>query len=268
MNGFIICAVLNLQEDSGGRAMRTTYNGAIIIDSGDETKYPGRTANGLFLEDRGNGVFTSAIETPHDFISSAQRDLKLIASKPIGKDLLDLIVKRNQGIGTKKKHDGSGKTVTIVNGWGTLTDRKFNTGAAGPALTDDRKFSVQKRFGGQPLAFPGAGTSVIVRYLPSLDYTFVVKLRTPSYVALAHELIHAYHFLSGTMSSDMSRDVVLDRFRADIIEEALTVGAGTYADTRISENAIRREHNLPTRQFYRAPGDCIVRARERSNAVI
>jgi hypothetical protein len=114
------------------------------------------------------------------------------------------------------------------------------------------------------MVMPGQGTSVIINYSVTLDYTVILKLKTPAYIALAHELIHAYHFLSGNMSNDLARDVQLDKLRAVIIEEALTVGAGTYENTRISENAIRREHGLPLREFYNVPGDCHVKGRARA----
>jgi hypothetical protein len=38
--------------------------------------------------------------------------------------------------------------------------------------------------------------------------------------------------------------------------EARTVGLGIYANTRISENSIRRERKLPVRTYYSTPGDC------------
>jgi hypothetical protein len=65
---------------------------------------------------------------------------------------------------------------------------------------------------------------------------------TPAFVSLAHELIHAFHLVSGNRYAD-SVDGVLR-------EELYATGLGPYADTRISEAAIRKEHGHPLRTFY------------------
>lgn len=236
--------------------MKVNFGPAIIIDAGAAADYPGRF----------KGFFIGKCGSPESFIAQTQVNLKKIASQPIGKDLLELLVKRHQGIGTKANSNGSPKTVTISNGWGTIVSPdNYNTDASG--VDNMAKFAVTKQVGGHAMTMAGRGTSVRIRYSVTMDYSTVLKLKTPSFVALAHELIHAFHFLSGNQSSDLSYDAVLERYRSSIIEEALTVGAGTYENTRISENAIRREHGLPIREFYRVPGDCAVKARPRSNAV-
>ncbi|MDB5309168.1 MAG: hypothetical protein JWO38_3370 [Gemmataceae bacterium] len=60
----------------------------------------------------------------------------------------------------------------------------------------------------------------------------------PSFVALAHELIHALHWLDGTYVSNEGD------------EEARTVGLGAHSHEPVCENAIRREHKLPIRTTY------------------
>jgi hypothetical protein len=228
--------------------MPTYYNTAILIDTGAAADYPGRF----------KGFFQGKCGSPEAFVAQTHVNLRKIYSKPIGKDLLDLILKRHHGIGTKKNADGTGKTVTICNGWGTQAKGDNNTDAS--ATNNGAKFVVKKQLGGgNTLAMAGQGSSVKVRYSVTLDYTSILKLKTPAFVALAHELIHAYHFLSGNQSSDLSMDPVLKRIKSSIIEEALTVGAGTYANTRISENAIRLEHGLPLREFYNVAGDCDIK---------
>ena len=239
--------------------MQVNFGPAIIIDAGAAADYPGRF----------KGFFHGKCGTPESFIAQTQVNLKKIASQPIGKDLLELLLKRHQGIGTKANSNGSPKTVTISNGWGTIVSPdNYNTDASGVGVDSDGKFAVSKRVAGHAMTMAGRGTSVRVRYSVTMDYSTVLKLKTPSFVALAHELIHAFHFLSGNQSSDLTYDKDLERYRSSIIEEALTVGAGTYENTRISENAIRREHGLPIREFYRVPGDCFVNARPRGNAVV
>ena len=113
-----------------------------------------------------------------------------------------------------------------------------------------------------PMAIPGAtlagaGSSAVVCYNPFVDIggvsvpglgnlRAILGVDTPAFVALAHELCHAFHYLSG------------DQLAPSLREEAHTVGAGTYVGTRISENAVRREHGIPERGYYFVPGDCNV----------
>lgn len=234
--------------------MQSQYNNGIIISSGDEANYPGKV----------KGFFKGQTPTPASFIAKTRMNLQIIASMPIGRDLLTLIEKRSQGIGTGKNRNGSSKKVTISHGWGTLTKGNYNTDAGGHNKHD--QFTTTRKVAGHSMVMAGKGTSVNVRYNPNQDYSKLLKLKTPGYIALAHELIHAYHFMSGNMASDMSPDAVF-QFRCTIMEEALTVGAGTYANTRISENAIRREHGLPIREYYNYPGDCYVKGRPRAEAV-
>lgn len=234
--------------------MHIQFNDAIMISSGDENNYPGRTWK---------NVLDTGVRTPEDFIVKTRQNLLKIASKPIGKDLLELISKRHKGIGTKM----AGKTVAIQNGWGTLLPKMDNTNAA--ATSTMEKYTVRRNVVGQELRMAGKGSSVVVKYNPALNYSIILKLNTPAYIALAHELVHAYHFMSGNMDgSDTWHDPLINMNRMQIIEEAKTVGAGSYENTRISENAIRREHRLPLRKYYRVPGDCtIINTRSRSNAV-
>ena len=64
------------------------------------------------------------------------------------------------------------------------------------------------------------------------------------------------HFLSGdtNMYSDDDPWAAGDTYTKH--EEARTVGLGIYKNTRISENAIRREAGLPVRTYYSDPRDC------------
>ena len=77
-------------------------------------------------------------------------------------------------------------------------------------------------------------------------YTQQAGVTTPTFIALAHELIHALHHLGGNTYDDK----VSENGREAKREEMFTTGLGAYANTRISENAIRRQFNLPVRTFY------------------
>jgi hypothetical protein len=226
--------------------MEIVYAHGIRIESGDSSQYP---------EKSWGSRPKSQVNKPSDFIALTSRDLKIIASKPIGKDLLELISKRNQGIGTSLNKGGTGKTVTITNGFGTLTKGDYNTAASS---SESGKFSVMKTVSaGYEMRMAGAGANVKISYNPKQNYTALLKLNTPSYVALAHELVHAWHWMSGNFdSSNMKKDFITGLYACTLKEEAYTVGAGTYKNTRISENAIRKEHGLVLRQYYNVQGDC------------
>ncbi len=58
----------------------------------------------------------------------------------------------------------------------------------------------------------------------------------PSFIVLAHELIHALHRVTGTRHSQD--------------EAARSTGIGPYADEELTESAIRTEFGLPRRNTY------------------
>ncbi|MBL8900915.1 MAG: hypothetical protein JNM84_25000 [Planctomycetes bacterium] len=198
------------------------------------------------------GIYIDATEA-QSFFHRASRDLNSIASKPIGKSLLELISKRCRGIGTKVV----GGQVVVKLGVGTIGgDASWEKTAAAPGDFDviGRGGSASK-VGGAATNFrlAGAGASCPVAYNPSAEsqYNQVLGIPTPPYIALGHELIHALHSLSGDMYTDSNGDI-------DVMhEEARTCGIGPYSGQRISENALRKEHGLtPPRTYYSDPGDC------------
>jgi hypothetical protein len=207
------------------------------------------------------GIFEGAA-----FASATRRALDRIASKPIGNDLLILIAKRCTGIGNQLV----GGKVTIRYGTGTLTPGRVS---ARKTLMGGTKAMAESDDDGERSSYPlrvltskgvvnlgitraSKGSSGDVSYNPFLSVgdVYIHQLRsnlralmgveTPAFVALAHELCHVLHLLSG------------DAKAYPFPEEAWTVGAGRYANTRISENAIRREHGVELRRFYFQQGDC------------
>jgi len=207
------------------------------------------------------------------FISATRACLARIRSGAIGGELLTLISKRCQGIGTS-----AGLTCRILFGRGTATNRhgRFTPGryartashrtSAFPDLDYTQPEDVVRQQmarqhrvlrtvrGVGSVMTAGKGTSAAVSFNPLINYdpaTFTLMLvENPAFVALAHELVHALHTLSG--------DVIKheDPAKENLIEEARTVGAGKYAGTRFSENAIRAEHGYAVRTFYVQVGDC------------
>jgi hypothetical protein len=109
--------------------------------------------------------------------------------------------------------------------------------------------------GGFEIMAAGKGSRSIV-YCPADAksdemFTRICGVNTPTWVALAHELIHALHQLSGTSYKEEVRAPGGGVKR----EEMITTGLGVYKNTRLSENAIRREAGLPLRPHYTFPDD-------------
>lgn len=174
-----------------------------------------------------------------EFFTAACQDLARINSKETGKQLLKLISLRSQGVGTK-----AGNNVVIVY-----------TNDIGSTAQSSKKNGVEVRedaIPGSVVRLPALGTGSIVRYGHNLEstYTKEIGIYTPEFVALAHELIHAFHVISGDVVKDYDWNT-----DGAIIEEARTVGIGPYKNTRFSENAIRKEWGLPLRTYYGSPGD-------------
>ncbi|MFH1764819.1 MAG: M91 family zinc metallopeptidase [Gemmatimonadota bacterium] len=197
---------------------------------------------GVYIDDRFGASFK------HNTIQA----LNKIASRPVGADLLKILSKRHLGIGT-----AVGKKVVIALGQGTLavkSVRHTHQSSTGGG-TEVRKAPIV----GTAMRLPGSGQGSAVQYNPNVEhqYTAAARVKTPVFVALAHELIHALHSISGDVVKAYSwTNGVGGSSCGAILEEARTVGLGISARTRISENAIRREHGLPQRRFYSTPGDC------------
>lgn len=180
------------------------------------------------------------------FFAGASAALNNLRAKPIGKDLLSLLSKRCGIVKVK---------VLVTKAPGTLAESAENTNAGPTGLTALRS---DKTLPGTTIQLPGKGSGSIAAFNPDAEaeYTALCGLQTPVYVALGHELCHSLHHLSGNLRLGAGGDVV-SRFKAMYLqEEAHTVGLGPYAKTRICENAIRKENNLPLRTYYSTPGDC------------
>jgi hypothetical protein len=202
------------------------------------------------------GIFVDS--TDIDFMLNALIDLNKIFAFDLGRDLLELISKRHTGVGT-----AGGKKVTIVPAVGRNAEAMFNnTAASAKRIAPARRktISIATKAGDgitgpridvaddpYQMSGPGAGSGVTVRYvnrptqirgrtiIPDVAYGGMSGVTTPRYLALAHELIHAFHVLSGTV-----RDT-------DEEEEDFTIGLGNYAEGRLTENKMRTSLRLPLR---------------------
>lgn len=151
--------------------------------------------------------------------------LAKIDSKPVGKQLLSEIV----ALSSRAKF---GYTVCIMRP-ANLSVVEPNDGR-GPQWNAG---SLAKRASEADASDPLKGTPTAVTWNANVIDT--PDGARPSFIALAHELIHALYNLKGEAFADTS------------MEEYCTVGLPPVANKRdITENKIRFEHNLPRRDAY------------------
>jgi hypothetical protein len=147
-----------------------------------------------------------------------------INSKPVGKKLLAGIA----GLSSRAKF---GYTVCIMRPSGLGIEDK-NDGK-GPQWNSG---SVAKR-GNETDACNGTGT--VTQVIWNANIVETPDGSRPAFIALAHELVHAYYNLKGEAYSDTST------------EEYATVGLAPLKDLReVNENLIRAEHGVALRAQY------------------
>jgi hypothetical protein len=107
-------------------------------------------------------------------------------------------------------------------------------------------------------SLPGHAHHAYVNWDPQRVVTSAAGA-TPSHIVLAHELIHALHYMSGDMRGKRTGPCNVERLGmslAELHEEARTIGIGRYsASGVINENAIRAELGFWQRRGYSTAGD-------------
>ena len=163
---------------------------------------------------------------------------------------------------------------------GTELIRRMNTKYNGTGREKDKHIITIVKTAGEnewisdnPIASGiGIGTSGTIRYNPSSDPLIrtrdpksghEVRIRRPPQIGLAHELIHADHAREGTIEGELNASgkpqhklgthTYIDSFgilrTIDYypIDEIRTVGLGYNLPGDVTENQIRKEHNLNER---------------------
>jgi hypothetical protein len=202
------------------------------------------------------------------FIDQCKLDLDLLANTTsVGADLLRLIGLRHAGTGTTAGH-----TITIG------PNLEYRPGEHTTFTTEGFEDSGGRNQAYHTLAsgvitnyrMPGSqmvgdkkvtGSSCTVSYIntalePGIEAlkTTALGVRTPAWVSLAHELIHGFHLMSG--------DAELTSVKGVVREELYTTGVGVYANTRISDNAIRKAAGLPLRPcYYQGRDESVIESR-------
>jgi hypothetical protein len=156
--------------------------------------------------------------------------LAKIAATPSGLKLLQGIVAR---LGKAK----FGYTVCIIR-----ADMRYDAGC----VTKWVGTNVAKRGDEAAATTRGQGAITAIKFNANMIETPDGK--RPSWVGLAHELIHAYYNLKGKCAPAGQTQMNVNRMVEK--DEMLTVGLGPGPHRGITENMIRAEANLPLRTTY------------------
>jgi len=92
----------------------------------------------------------------------------------------------------------------------------------------------------------GSGSSALVLFDP--DTAAGEDGARPTWVALGHELIHAYHYVTGTCARPLAGSTNTDSGLSE--EEMQTIGTGGYDGYTPSENWLRESARSPKRTKY------------------
>jgi Effector protein len=199
--------------------------------------------------------FAGDFPVPADFSTKVGNDLGDLISKVRGKQLMKMISdacedKKHQVVVqyfTKGSSNCAPVNVPITNefrrrltepGGVNMTELMGN-----PALV---AMSIRVGSGGREFV-PNTGANAVVRYDPD-DKGSGEEAGRPSFIALAHEMVHAYHFVNGLCARQPTGGTSGDQGGAE--EEMRAVGARAYKDDPPSENWIRDECSLPLRTSY------------------
>lgn len=163
------------------------------------------------------------------FPTLVNQALSQIASLPSGRKLLT-------GISSRVGQSKFGYTVCIMR-----ADMTYDSGC----VTKWQGTNVAIR--GDELAATATGQGSVTAIKYNANMINSPDGNRPSWVGLAHELIHAYYNLKGKgfpSGTIMNVKGMVER------EEMATVGLGAGPHRSITENKIRQEANLPLRVTY------------------
>jgi hypothetical protein len=186
---------------------------------------------------------------PNEFVGAVRTALNAIESAPIGQGLLRDIsracLSRGHRVIIERITEGS--TAVPLDDVSPAARKRIQSlmaegGSLGsPAQQEMARLNSQSGLIMRPSGggyVRGGGTSAVICW--AHDQRLEHDPRPP-YIALAHELVHAYHFVMGACFAAYTGGF-MDKKSGVAQEEMRTVGLGPYADEIPSENAIRAEH--------------------------
>jgi hypothetical protein len=200
-------------------------------------------------------AFAGDSPVPDNFSVQVTDTLGTVALKEHGRTLLEMIDKACQD----KKHRVVIQYVGPANGLNMCgpvnepitNDFRRALGEIGGVTLGQLLANpnvVQKGIRWNPDGFaefiPNVGASAIVRFNPA----DAGETKRGIHIALAHELVHAYHYVSGTCARQIAGGVAGNSGQAE--EEMRTVGTGSCSNEIPSENWIRREWGDDLRTTY------------------
>jgi len=200
--------------------------------------------------------FAGDFEVPADFRGKVENDLGQLISKDKGKKLLKMIsevceAKEHQVViqyFTRGSSNCAPVNVAITN--------EFRRNLSEPGgvnlqalMGNGALVAIGKIIGpnGSPEFIPNTGANAVVRYDPD-DPGFGEEKGRPGFIGLAHELVHAYHFVNGLCARLPTGGTMDNQGGAE--EEMRAVGARAYKNDPPSENWIRAEWGFNARTTY------------------
>ncbi len=202
--------------------------------------------------------FCGDFVVPDDFYTTVSADLNQLISKANGrqllKDLSDACTRKNKEVVIQYNAGLGGTQCAPVNVAITsdfrrdLSEKQLikelmtNPGlkATGFSINEGRKTFTE-----------GGGANAVIKFNPAdpgPKGDCHGDDARDSFIALAHELVHAYHFVCGTCRRQPTGSTNGDFGLAE--EEMRTIGCKGYDGEIPSENWIRAEWNLPMRYKY------------------
>lgn len=209
---------------------------------------------GIFI---GQDTYRGIHWVPDDFVGHIRLGLEFIAKKPVGRGLLERISELHRAeprkkvvieytgvmsaaaplsVITKENRKKVQRTSQLVDAY-SITELMDN-----PDIVAERGTARDDEYGF--IGAPGAGCIVMLNHADKgLD-------GRPMYIALAHELIHGLHYMSGMCYRSLRGGLQTGHDTGIMEEEMRTVGLNQYADEVPSENAIRDEWEIDRRTEY------------------
>ena len=213
----------------------------------------------------GSDTFRGNTWVPDGFESEVKACLESIEAKPLGKRLLTEISAKCQGTSQKRViiEYTSGNAMAVPMDDPNNAARQEIQLPANMGGQDDlvRKLIANANitvtgFTAPPPGFnrkdivAGNGASAVVTFNPDAKGSD----GRPAYVALAHELVHAHHYLHGSCYRGLGNgmyDLLDANGNTGMMEEEMrTVGFGRYASEELCENSIRGENGVALRKSY------------------
>lgn len=244
--------VLKTKRDHKGEVSRLIDKCTAALELRDPVKSP---FSGIWI---GNDLYRGNHWVPKGFKTTVRNRLRTIYSKTTGKQLIDSITaayKAGKGKKRRKRvvieYSGTGSSAAPLDSITNEERKKIQkTGLSAPSidvqelLSNTRLLSKKDKKSG--LWTPGKGTSAVVTW----NHLDPANRQRPDSIGLAHELVHAYHYVNGLCRRLPTNFVTHLKDFGIMEEEMRTVGFGGYAGEVPSENSIRGEHKLKVRKSY------------------